>query len=124
MSAGQDWSESELARLRAEIQALPKVELHRHMEGAMRLSTLCEYYCVRELNLPLDLVLNVLTRRRANGNQAEAKGDDSAAENDAKVPPQADLEAKVIEHYCHKAPTDSLIAFLDKFEHTRVREFI
>jgi adenosine deaminase len=42
------------ANLRAALQALPKIELHRHLEGALRLTTLLEVARRYELDLPLD----------------------------------------------------------------------
>ncbi len=35
-----EWTDDKLTALRKELLALPKVELHRHLEGAIRLSTL------------------------------------------------------------------------------------
>lgn len=40
--------------LQSRLQALPKVELHRHLEGALRLSTLLELGRSQGLDLPLD----------------------------------------------------------------------
>ncbi len=40
--------------LRSALARLPKVELHRHLEGSLRLSTLCEIARDFELDLPTD----------------------------------------------------------------------
>lgn len=41
-----EWTEDKLKELRKQLLAMPKVELHRHLEGAIRLSTL-------KVNIPL-----------------------------------------------------------------------
>ncbi len=46
----------ERAERHAILRSLPKVELHRHLEGALRLSTLLELGRKRNLDLPLDSV--------------------------------------------------------------------
>ncbi len=50
------YDEPSVARsdLQSRLRALPKVELHRHLEGALRLSTLLELGRRRGLDLPLD----------------------------------------------------------------------
>jgi len=51
METRKDNSEA-LAGLRAELRALPKVDLHRHLEGSLRVETLAEIYREYEIDLP------------------------------------------------------------------------
>lgn len=47
-------STTESANLRAALAALPKIDLHRHLEGSLRLTTLLDVARRFELDLPLD----------------------------------------------------------------------
>ena len=42
----------EAAKLRAQLHALPKVDLHRHLEGSLRLQTLAEIAKEHGIDLP------------------------------------------------------------------------
>ena len=106
----------ELARLREKIRALPKVELHRHLEGSLRFSTLCYYYCTDVLKIPAAIVIDELAAR-AKGETTESKADQDS--DRARIPPQDQLVEAVTQYFCVAKPTDSLTAFLKKFEHTQ-----
>mgnify|MGYP001096870357 CR=1 FL=1 len=130
----------QLTALRASIQALPKVELHRHLEGSLRLSTLKFYYCTQTLGVDPAVVTEVFAARGTLGQRGTAvflspataptavdgvttvlgaaPASEAVAEaNKAQrgVPEEAELTRTVIDRCCCYTPEPDLVSFLAKF---------
>lgn len=98
-----------LQELREVIKKIPKVELHRHVEGAIRFSTLKYYYCKDVLGWDETKCLKAV----------ESESNQEPLTWDTVSPSLNKLDQDVIEEYCVAAPIESLQAFLKKFEDTR-----
>jgi hypothetical protein len=134
-------SVEELTALRAKIQALPKAELHRHLEGSIRLSTVKFYYCVNTLGLSPEVVTDVFSQRgtlNAPGTAVFLNAACAPAERDAVsslltvdmsvpanaaqqgVPAEDELVKVVVGRACNFAPEPTLVDFLNKFVNIQV----